>query len=234
MPIPSSGTGTGTTTTNPTTTTTTLPAKGVRDAAGIDTVERGLVAAALAYRFALSGTTISNCKIGLVNQPVLVEPPIQSPVIQIEARLLYNSTFAFKAGGDFGKNLLSTAKSTPFPLSQVAPATPNNPAPIPVEPSWVKSIESYLVWLAILLQGALPQSSNSLIEVLPIDGIQPFLAIRLFLPYDPLIYAQTGNLIAAVRQIVTSWPSGGGGGNPQTAPWVGNNFLVGNSNFLGN
>lgn len=219
---------------------TPLESKIIRDTIGIDTYERGFVYAALLLR-------ASN------THPENVLPKAQNPyynsvrialsnanterLINIQARLPYQSNPALRGGGNFIENILNFDNKDPNPFLFKLLPSKDKKLNINHEPSWVDTLEKYLAWCASnLILGFLNLTSgNQQGTILFYEEDTPtVLQINVVLPIDYKDYIRTNNLLYAVKSIITTLVSTDEPPDNSNVVVLSNDFILDNSALLGN
>lgn len=183
---------------------TALTDKVSRDSLGIDTIARGI-----AYASHLLKSVTNN--VVDFSYTLSLEENIPKGVLGIRINLDYDAVQHFASGSDYLEGVLSLSEIDPVELFE-----PLDPAiggvSIPPDNSRVNSLESYLAWLILLhIESNLLLTTPNVGAVRITQAITPqrfYKTFTLNLNYDPLVYAEKGNIIAAIDPGVSS-PDGG-------------------------
>lgn len=203
----------------------TLANQAARQTAGIQTFEQALIWAFLQLKAVVAGRAAKPASAGVpavtaitatpaYNKLISINPiraytppaaPEQS-VVELKAKLPYIASEAYKKAGNFPISVKTVTRFTPDAISgNVAPPITSNFLPIVEPPASIDSLEEYLVWVAIAIEGGgtgdgrMPDCSVTTDE----SGTEPHLSIVARLPINWGIYANGNGLIAAAIPFIT-------------------------------
>ena len=209
---------------------TVLANKATRDSLNIDTYERAAVWAAMQLKLALAGSPAVAASQGVTAKAAVAAntkydksfrinttlfmpktgEPI--PVVLIDARLPYTVNTALKAGGDYYSAIKPFGNVTPNAITATLEPTADNALPVVDPPNTVTTLEQYFLWAvrqikkgaALLTTPAYWMADVGVVD----DAAEPLLWVRLQLPIDWAVCAES-NVLAAIEQTITSLGSSG-------------------------
>ncbi|GAC1456944.1 MAG: hypothetical protein NVS2B14_00360 [Chamaesiphon sp.] len=176
----------------------------------VDTLERYIALLAVGAKITAPNQVV------ITFFPQNVEGSNWIPLVKFEGKIPFNLVPSLQGAGDYLDNLTTGIKTNPFPLTLVTPptATANNPLALPALPTRINTLEKAFAWAVqcyqaglTLISGANPNWADyRAVE----DSRAPYLDFSASIPYDVAQYAKTGNILAAVKQVITALPAGVG------------------------
>lgn len=233
----------------------TLANQAARQTAGIQTFEQALIWAFLQLKAVVAGRAAKPASAGVpavtaitatpaYNKLISINPirqPSESPeqsVVELKAKLPYIASEAYKKAGNFPIAVKPVTRFTPDAISSVAPALTGDFLALVEPPTAIDTLEEYLVWLAIAIEGGnmadgrIPDCSVTTDEL----GAEPHLVISARLPINWGIYANGNGLIAAAIPHITYIDLGvvpNGDNSISNVGSIGNLTVVGNVEVVG-
>lgn len=195
---------------------TVLIDKATRDAAGIDSYERGFVWAALTLRAVLTApdAPAQNPYLNWVritwnaNRLITANNGIRlaRPFLIIQAKLPYRQQSALYWGGNWHENIEVFGTVTPPPPQFTCDPTEPNPFPIAADPVWVTTLEAYFAWCGLTLHKRLittPGNPNTaIVQPAFFEEASPrYFQLNATLPFNWDKWHETRNLLCSLRTI---------------------------------
>lgn len=191
---------------------TTIESIDKRKALNIDTFERAILYSAILLRKANISNFPSNHPYYNAVSIAFSKATRTAGAVNIKAKFPYNNQFALFKGENFLESIETFSEINPGSLSITPQLYKSNLYVLPQEPSDINSLEKYLLWLCYLFTTSLHSSNINLDPVnfaftegnptIASDGTvtstNSFLDVSVVLEYNPILYAEYKNLLAAL------------------------------------
>lgn len=191
---------------------TILESKSKRDALNIDTFERAILYSTILLRKSNITNFPPNNQYYNAVGVAFSKASRTSGTINIRAKLAYNNQIALLKGENFLESIEPYSQVDPGSLLISPKLAPSNLYALPTEPADINNLEKYLLWLCYLFTTSLHSSNINLDPVnftftegtptVSADGsivaANSSLDVAVVLEYNPILYAEHKNLLAAV------------------------------------